>query len=61
MARLRCDKCGGPTNTFGSWDCPMTIICGKCQDKMETEKKRKEKMLEISRYRESVRNNISKL
>lgn len=39
MAYLRCDKCGGPTNAFGSWDTPITIICSECsKDKSKTNK-----------------------
>lgn len=30
MAHLPCDNCGGATNTFGSWDTPIKIICEKC-------------------------------
>lgn len=30
FAWLRCDKCGASTNTFGSWDTPVTILCEKC-------------------------------
>jgi len=30
MAYLRCDKCGASTNTQGSWNTPITIICEKC-------------------------------
>lgn len=34
MALLRCDKCGSnDTNTFGSWDTPIKILCGKCTKK----------------------------
>lgn len=30
MALLRCDKCGGSTNHFGSWDTPIRILCEEC-------------------------------
>lgn len=30
MAILRCDICGGSTNTHGSWDTPFKIVCEKC-------------------------------
>jgi hypothetical protein len=33
MACLRCDKCGGPTNSFGSWDTEITVLCEKCNEK----------------------------
>ncbi len=32
-AYLRCDKCGGQTNTQGSWDTPFPIICANCAKK----------------------------
>jgi DNA-directed RNA polymerase subunit RPC12/RpoP len=34
MAYLPCDKCGKITNTQGSWDTPITILCEKCSDKI---------------------------
>lgn len=33
MAYLRCDKCKGSTNIFGSWNTPIKILCKKCCDK----------------------------
>jgi len=33
MALLPCDKCGKSTNTFGSWDTPITILCEECSKK----------------------------
>lgn len=33
MAKLPCDICGGPTNTYGSWDTPIKIVCAECADK----------------------------
>ncbi len=34
MANLKCDYCGGPTNTYGSWDTNMTISCSQeCKDR----------------------------
>lgn len=34
MAHLKCDECGSSdTNTFGSWDTPIKILCKKCSDK----------------------------
>jgi len=39
MAHLRCDKCGGSTNTFGSWDTPIKVVCKKCYDKEKKPKK----------------------
>lgn len=41
MAHLRCDKCGGPTNSFGSWDTPIKILCGKCGKPKEKHKTKK--------------------
>lgn len=61
MAHLPCDRCGGPSGTFGSWDCPMTIVCGKCQEKEKREKEEREKKLEIAEYKRAVAHNISKL
>jgi hypothetical protein len=40
MAWLRCDWCGGSTDTQGSWDTQIKIICDKCQ------KKRREEIVE---------------
>lgn len=35
MAFLRCDNCGSSdTNTFGSWDTPITILCKKCSEEI---------------------------
>jgi len=37
MAHLRCDKCGSSdTNTFGSWDTQITILCRKCSKKKKS-------------------------
>jgi len=33
MAWLRCDYCGKPTGTRGSWDTPIKIICEECYEK----------------------------
>ena len=33
MDHLRCDECGGSTDSFGSWDTPIKILCSKCSDK----------------------------
>lgn len=33
FAWLRCDKCGASTNTQGSWDTPITILCEECSKK----------------------------
>lgn len=33
MANLRCDKCGGSTDHFGSWDTPIKILCKECSIK----------------------------
>lgn len=30
MALLPCDKCGGTTNTFGSWDTQIIVLCENC-------------------------------
>jgi len=39
MANLRCDECGGGTNSYGSWDTPVKIICEKCNKENEMEKR----------------------
>ena len=37
MAHLKCDECGSSdTNSFGSWDTPIKILCAKCSDKKRT-------------------------
>ena len=33
-AWLLCDKCGKSTNTQGSWDTPVTILCEECSKKI---------------------------
>ena len=33
MAYLRCDECGGSTDTQGSWDTPIRILCESCSEK----------------------------
>lgn len=33
FAWLRCDECGASTNTYGSWDTPIKIVCEKCAKK----------------------------
>jgi len=38
MAYLPCDWCGKKTDTQGSWDTLITIICGPCYDKREAKK-----------------------
>ena len=39
MAHLRCDKCGSrDTDTFGSWDTPITILCGDCSKQLDKDK-----------------------
>jgi hypothetical protein len=35
MAYLQCDKCGKSTNTQGSWDTPITILCEECSKNRE--------------------------
>lgn len=36
MNTLPCDICGSTdTNAYGSWSTPLTIKCGKCQDKLK--------------------------
>jgi len=30
LSWLRCDRCGASTNTQGSWDTPITILCEEC-------------------------------
>ena len=30
MAYLPCDKCGVITDTQGSWDTPIRIVCSQC-------------------------------
>ena len=43
MAHLRCDKCGSrDTDTFGSWDTPITILCGDCSKLDKDKDKNKE-------------------
>lgn len=34
-AWLRCDNCGGSTNTQGSWDTPIKILCEDCCKKID--------------------------
>lgn len=36
MAFLPCDICGGSTNSRGSWDTPLKIICTTCNDKRKS-------------------------
>ena len=38
MANLRCDECGGSTNSFGSWSTPVKILCETCSEKNKIEK-----------------------
>lgn len=33
FAWLRCDNCGASTNTQGSWDTPIKILCENCSKK----------------------------
>jgi len=35
FAWLRCDMCGASTNTQGSWDTPIKIICEECSKKLK--------------------------
>lgn len=37
MASLRCDECGSITNSQGSWDTPIKILCEKCSKKYISE------------------------
>ena len=33
FAWLRCDNCRASTNTQGSWDCKIKILCENCSKK----------------------------
>lgn len=35
MAFLKCDSCGKNTNTYGSWDALIKILCTKCAEKQK--------------------------
>jgi hypothetical protein len=52
MANLRCDECGSSdTNTFGSWDTPIKVLCKNCSKKKNNKQTTKKPPNENSNYR----------
>ena len=56
MAHLPCDNCGGSTNSFGSWDTLIKVICKSCSEKMEEEKKKRDNYDSLNRLNNNIRN-----